>query len=288
MKRIVFHLMMAAGLTYSAVAETPEPHVPNTVSAGSPFAISTNGQGRATLYLLGPSHAVKRTIELGREQQVSGADIDASGLYQVVVCNGDGCGNTSLQVLPAAPARVNFFLHPSRVPVSTSGAIGATAIVFDRYKNLVLDPAKVDFRLTLPDGPSSTRSVQTVRGIAWFGLDSRPKQGKLQVVASVDGTSEPRVIQQVASEACGLRMTATPSGNSVILQTDPVRDCTGNALPDGTIVSFTKIDGAGTSTVDTPIKKDRAVAKFQVSGPSRISVACGAVVGNEISTGGTR
>lgn len=288
MKRIVFYLVIAAALTGSAFSQIPEPHVPSSVTAGNPVAISTSGRGSATLYLLGPSRAVKRTIELGREQQMTGADIDVSGTYQVVVCNSDGCGNARLQVHPAAPARVDFFLHPSRVPVSTSGAISATAIVFDRYQNIVLDPTKVDFRLTPPDGPSSTRSVPTVRGIAWFSLDSRPKQGKLEVVASLDGTSEPRVIQQVASEACGLRMTATPSGNSLMLQTDPVRDCAGNPLPDGTIVSFTKSDSAGTSTVDTPIKKDRAVAKFQVSGPSRISVACGAVVGNEISTGGTR
>jgi len=117
-------------------------------------------------------------------------------------------------------------------------------------------------------------------------MDSRASQGTLEVNAKLDDTTEPRVIQQVASEACGLRMTAVPAGTTITLQTDPIRDCKGNPLPDGTIVSFTKIDGAGKSTVDTPIKKDRAVAQFSVSGPARISVACGVVVGNEIAWGG--
>jgi hypothetical protein len=117
-------------------------------------------------------------------------------------------------------------------------------------------------------------------------MDSQPSQGTLEVTATLGDTTEPRVIQQVASEACSLRMTATSGNRSVNLQTEPIRDCAGNPLPDGTIVSFTKIDGAGKSTVDTPIKKDRAIAQFALSGPARISVACGVVVGNEVSVGG--
>jgi hypothetical protein len=163
--------------------------------------------------------------------------------------------------------------------------VNGTALVSDRYHNTVIAPTKVDFHLSL-GGESSTRSVQSVRGIAWFEMGSRPKQGALQVVASVDDTAEPRVIQQVASEACGLRMSAAPGGHLVKLQTDPIRDCAGNPLPDGTIVSFTKTDAAGKSTVDTPIKKDKATAQFEVSGPAHISVACGVVLGNELTLGG--
>jgi hypothetical protein len=188
-------------------------------------------------------------------------------------------------VLPAKPARLAFLLHPSRVPVSTPNAVNGTALVSDRYHNTVLAPAKVDFHLSLGE-ESSTRSVQTGRGIAWFEMGSRPKQGALQVVASIDNTEEPRVIQQVASEACGLRISAAPAGRLVELQTDPIRDCAGNPLPDGTIVSFTKTDSAGKSTVDTPIKKDKATAQFELSGPAHISVACGVVVGNELTLGG--
>ena len=61
-----------------------------------------------------------------------------------------------------------------------------------------------------------------------------------------------------------------------------MRDCSGNALPDGTVVSFTKIDQGGKSTVDTPIKKSVARMQFRVRGPAQISVACGVVLGNEI------
>lgn len=276
-------VMVASALP--ALSQTVTLHAPPSVSAGSSFAIATSGRGSATFYLVGPSHVVKRTIELGQEITILGQDVTSSGSYQAVACDSEGCVNTVFQVLPSAPAHLTFLLHPSRVPVATPNAVNGTALVSDRFHNTVIAPAKVDFRLSLA-GESSTRSVQTTRGVAWFEMGSRPKQGALQVVASLGATTEPRVIQQVASEACGLRMTATPAGRLVKLETDAIRDCAGNPLPDGTIVSFTKTDIAGRSTVDTPIKKDKAMAQFQVSGPAHISVACGVVVGNEVSLGG--
>jgi hypothetical protein len=75
-------------------------------------------------------------------------------------------------------------------------------------------------------------------------------------------------------------------GNTVTLETDPVRDCSGNALPDGTVVSFTKVDRAGKSTVDTPLKKGVARTQFSIHGQAQISVACGVTLGNEIGLNG--
>jgi hypothetical protein len=65
-----------------------------------------------------------------------------------------------------------------------------------------------------------------------------------------------------------------------------VRDCSGNALPDGTVVTFTKVDQAGKTTVDTPIKKGIARTQFDVKGPTHMSVACGVVLGNEVALNG--
>jgi hypothetical protein len=113
-------------------------------------------------------------------------------------------------------------------------------------------------------------------------INSTPHEGRVQVTAVLDKVEEARVIQQVAAEACGLRMKAVTSGDTAVLETDPIRDCSGNALPDGTVVSFTKIDKAGKSTVDTPIKKGVARMQFSMHGPAQIDVACGVVLGNEI------
>jgi hypothetical protein len=155
--------------------------------------------------------------------------------------------------------------------------------VFDQYFNLVLTPAPVDFRIAPADGTGFSRQVSTRHGVAWMRMSSTPHEGRVQVTSVLGNAEEARVIQQVAAEACGLRMKAVPGGNAVTLETDPVHDCSGNALPDGTVVSFTKIDKAGKSTVDTPIKKGVARTQFSLDGPAQIGVACGVVLGNEVA-----
>lgn len=261
---------------------------PSSVSAGSSFSIATSGTGSATFYLLGPSHVVKRTIQLGQDLPIVGSDVVVSGSYQAVACDSSGCTRTTFQVLPSSPVRLSFLVHPSRVPVSAADAINATALVFDRFDNTVLERTNVEFHFSSAAGFAFGRTVPTARGIAWLQIGSTSKQGPLRVVASVGEAAEARIIQQVASEACGLRIQGISGPRTVRLQTDPVRDCGGNPLPDGTVVSFTKIDDAGRSTVDTPIKKGVASAQFAVSGRARISVACGVVLGNEISVSGER
>ena len=93
-------------------------------------------------------------------------------------------------------------------------------------------------------------------------------------------------MQQVASDACNLRIRANWLNRQLWVETDPVRDCSGNAVPDGTVVSFTKKDAAGTTTVDAPIKRGVAKVQMPVTGAARITVASGVATGNE-TVGGT-
>jgi hypothetical protein len=266
-------------------AEAAELHVPASLEAGQAFSIPTEGTGQATLYFIGPDHVVKRSVSLGRDLQIQSSDVNAAGRYQVVICD-SSCASATFQVQPTKPAHLSFFLHPSRVPVSTPNSIDATAFAFDQYYNLVLNPTQVDFLITPAKGNGFFRPASTRNGVAWMRMDSTSREGPVEVTAALGGVKEPRVIQQVAAEACGLHMKAVESGNMVILETDPVRDCTGNPLSDGTVVSFTKVDNAGKSTVDTPIKKGVARTQFRLHGPAQISVACGVVLGNEVTIKG--
>lgn len=259
---------------------------PQHVVAGTSFSIASSGSGGATFYLIGPGHVAKRQIDLGQEIAVKFNEVKTAGRYIAIACGGDGCSSVGFYVEAAQPTRISFLLHPSRVPVSARDSINATAFVFDKFHNPVLTPGTVDFRIIPKTGAPFERSVKTERGIAWIRLDSTPREGAVKVVASSGEASESRVIQQVASDACNLRIKATRGPKGVLIETDPVRDCSGNALPDGTIVSFTAIDDRGTTTVDAPIKKGVARTELQISGNTKISVASGVVTGNEISLGG--
>jgi hypothetical protein len=269
----------------SAIAQAAELRVPPVVEAGKAFTIPASGSGQATLYLIGPDHVVKRSMNLGSDLQIQSSDVQAAGRYQVIVCDSQ-CTSASFEVQAAQPAHLSFFLHPSRVPVSTRDSIDATAFVFDPYFNLILTPSTIDFQVTPASGASFSRKASTHDGVTWMRMDSTPHEGPVKINAVLGSVEEARVVQQVAAEACSLHMKAIPSGDSVTLETDPIRDCSGNPLPDGTVVSFTMTGKDGKSTVDTPIKKGIARAQLSVPGPARISVACGVVLGNEVTLNG--
>ena len=282
--------LLVASLAFCLVAAlslaAQELQLPATVSAGSGFSIPTSGSGSATFYLIGPSSAVKRQVELGRDIHVQPQQVVSAGRY-IALLRGSGASQSgSFYVVSAKPASLGFLAHPSRIPVGQHDGIIGVAFVFDKWHNLVRRPETVDFRLAATDAPPATQSVRSRDGVAWVLINSGRKAGNAQFVAALGGIEERRVIQQVASEPCHLQIRAERNPKGVLVQTAPVRDCSGNPVSDGTVVTFTANSAAGLSTVDVPIKKDIAQAELQVPGPATISVASGVVMGNEVKVGG--
>lgn len=260
-----------------AEANAADLRVPSTVTAGSGFSIATPGSGSATLYLVGPGIAAKRQVQLGQDIRLSADDLRNAGYYTVVV----GEDSASFFVTAAAVSSIAFLARPSRVPSDTPNVISGTAFLFDKYQNLILQPAPVKFDLTV-NGQTSGRTETSKDGVAYAKLDSSKKEGPAQFVASSGNASVRRVVQQVASDPCSIRMTAQPDKNGILVRTDPIHDCAGNPVPDGTIVTFTATDPHGKSTVDARIKQGIAQAQLPASSGATISVASGVVVGNEI------
>jgi len=81
-------------------------------------------------------------------------------------------------------------------------------------------------------------------------------------------------------------MKAQKTERSIIVETDPIKDCSGNAVPDGTIVTFIEVTDKGRTTVDARIKRGTARAELPLSSNGTISVASGVVTGNELHLGG--
>ena len=269
-----------------ALVQAAELRPPAQTTAGTPFSIVSSGAGEGTFYLIGPAQISKRKMN-GGEIAVQGDEVEQSGTYTAILC-ADQCTSVHFYVRPAQASRLSLLVHPSRVPVAASNAISAVAFVFDRFHNLVLSPQKVDFKVVPPEGAAISQSKTTANGAAWIRLTSARKGGPAKVGASIGDVAEIRVVQQVASDACNLRIKAIPGPKGISVETDPVRDCSGNFVPDGTVVSFTKTDSSGKTTVDAPIKRGVARVEMAVSGPARISVASGVVNGNELSLGGAR
>ena len=257
---------------------------PSAAAAGTANSIATTGNGPGTFYLVGPSTAVKRAIHLGDEIVLSAKELQSAGKYMAIVCASD-CRSVGFFVAPAKPASLTLLVHPSRVPEGLNDAVSGVAMPFDEFRNLVLSPSTVNFQLIAKDSDPISHRVSTQNGIAWFRTNSGKATGALQFVASIDDVSVRRVVQQVASDPCSLRIKGERTAKGIVVETDPVRDCTGNPVPDGTIVTFTATNGTETDTVDAPIKQGVARAEMMATGPVVISAASGVVMGNELRVG---
>ena len=276
---MIFTMFAAAGVR-------AELKLPANPAAGQAMTIGTSGEGDATLFLIGPGQVIKRQVRRGQDVAIKGEEVRDAGKWIAILRGGGRSESQVFWVKPGTPENLNFLARPSRVPVARPGVISGLAVVFDKYQNLVLDPKPVTFSLSV-NGSGPSQTVTTRNGLAWISSSSARKAGAAQFVATLGDTSVRRVVQQVASDPCNLRMhVAQRSRDQVVVETDPIRDCTGNPVPDGTIVTFTQTDGSGRSTVDARIKKGIARAQLPASDKATVTVAAGVVLGNELHLGG--
>lgn len=261
-------------------------NLPQTVTAGAAFSIPTNGSGSALLYIVGPGQVLKRNVQLGSAVTIPAGVLYNAGRY-VAVLSGGANDSGQFEVVPSQqPASISFLAEPSRLPVGEPNGVSGEAYVYDAYHNLIVRPMPVSFDLSNPSSATESRTVTTRNGVAWTQLNSASKQGNGKFVAHVGDVAETRVIDEVPGDPCSLNMSAKPDGSDVLLQTSPVKDCGGNPVPDGTIVSFTETRGDQQSTADVPLKKDVVSVKMPSWPGATISVASGVVAGNQIRWGG--
>ena len=277
--RICAAIYLAA--TFAAVCGGQELRVPDSAVAGNDSTISTTGSGKAIFYLAGPGVSLKSDVTLGEDVHVASQDLRNAGDYVAILCS-DTCRSARFYVSAAKLAVLTFLVHPSRVPVAQNDAISGAAFPFDQYRNLVLTSVNVTFQMTAKDSSLFSHVERTQNGVAWFRTASGKSAGPLQVVASLDDLTARRAVQQVASEACNLRITGQRTKTGIVVQTEAVHDCAGNALSDGTIVTFTANGLHGKATVDAPIKQGVARAQMDTTGAAVVSAASGVVMGNEI------
>lgn len=287
MRKIAFIALTIAACWFAAgQANGAELRVPDKTVAGMNLSIATSGSGEGTLLLIGPGEVIKHNIRLGENAEIRGEELKHAGRWIAVVRGGSSPQSQVFWVEPGKPENLSFLARPSRVPVDRPGVISGVAFTFDKFQNLVVQPVPVTFTLSV-GGTSASHTVTSKDGVAYAASSSAKKAGAAQFVARVDDVTVNRVVQQVASDPCNLRMKiAGHNKDQVILETDPIRDCTGNPVPDGTIVTFIETDKTGRSVVDARIKKGIARAELPASPGAHITVASGVVLGNELNVGG--
>ena len=257
--------------------------IPKSIAAGDGFSIQSAGNGKATLYIVGPNQVLERAIERGGTAFFAPGALQNAGHYLVVLKADDSAAKGEFDVVAAnKPSELSFFARPSRLPIGLHDGITGAVYIFDAYKNLITAPAPVSFELSTPLGAKQTHVVVTRNGAAFTEMDSTAQQGSDRFVARVGDIASTRVVGQVPGDPCGIKMTAQPSGQQIRLETAPLRDCSGNAVPDGTIVTFTETYGETQTTVDVPLKRGIAQVDMPAHNGATLSAASGVVLGNQI------
>jgi hypothetical protein len=275
----------------SAWSQSSLVRFPATVEAGTAFSVPTTGSGQATLYIVGPADTIRRKIQLGENLAFGPDDLHNAGHYIAFLISGSSIQDAQFDVVPSRqPGTLSFLAKPSRLPVNLSNGLSGVVYAFDVFRNLVLQPQQVSFELSDAAGRAESRTATTRNGVAWVKMNSAAKAGPAQFQAAAGNVHEKRVIQQVPGDPCTIKMSARGSGprtaQRVALETEPVRDCNGNPVPDGTIVTFTETYPGGQSTVDVPLKRGVARTEMPARNGAVISVASGVVMGNEIHWSG--
>ena len=281
----------AAAMTAAtaAIGQSSNMTLPPSVVAGSAFSIATSGSGKAVLYIVGPGQAVRRDVEMGQPVSFAAGVLYNAGHYLVILAKDSTTDTEALDVVPAPnPETLGFLAQPSRLPVGVHNGISGAVYVFDAYHNLMTTPMTASLELSNSSGTVQSRSIPTLNGLAWAEIDSASKEGTVKFVARVGGISSTRIIDQVPGDPCAITISAQPENGKLLVQTAPVHDCSGNAIPDGTIVTFTETYNDMQSTVDVPLKQGVARVTMPAYKGSKISAASGVVAGNEIIWDGGR
>jgi hypothetical protein len=265
------------------LAQNEALQAPKSIGAGDPFSIQTTGSGKATLLIVGPTQFLKRDIERGQSVSFAPGTLHNAGHYLVILKTDSSSYTTEVDVSASStPSELTFLARPSRLPVGLHDGITGAVYVFDAYKNLITAPASISFELSNPSGATQTHVVQAHNGAAFTAMDSTQQQGADKFTARLGSVTSTRIVGQVPGDPCGIKMSAKPSGQQIELETEPLRDCSGKAVPDGTIVTFTETYAGAQTTADVPLKRGIAQVDMPAHNGALLSAASGVVLGNQI------
>ena len=170
-----------------------------------------------------------------------------------LVCNDSVYASSKITLMPNLKKnkRIESYLGP---PSITAGGADYTMLVTaptDIFDNPLRDATQISVKKQFNATIEET-TVLLKNGIAWKHLYGTKKSGRLLVAASANhATSKELTAQVYPANATDFNLTyhsnhTYADGNQVItFSTDTLKDNFGNTVSEGTLVTFTIIDGKG-------------------------------------------
>ena len=108
-----------------------------TIEAGRSFSVSTAGDGKAVLYIVGPGQALRRDVQLGQKIVLAAGEIHNAGHYSALLVGPSSTQTADFDVTASQTSNLSFLAKPSRLPVDLHDGISGVVYVFDAFQNLV-------------------------------------------------------------------------------------------------------------------------------------------------------
>jgi hypothetical protein len=234
-----------------------------TVTVGA--AAAADGQP-ATLTMLGSygPRMYRGTFARGTARfLIPGGDTQQSGRATLVVAAGAARGEAALTLAPDAPVDpITPLVGGRSITADTKHWVISVVVPFDRFGNPVAEGTPVSMRALHPGDQLELKQTQIRNMLAWSRMYSRTRAGRTTVSVTAAGKYGPdATFSEVPGWPAPFTLSASPANlpadgrQFVTLRTDVVRDDYGNAMLDGTLVTF---------VVDIPAGKPRFIPAYTI------------------------
>ncbi len=257
-------LSLAGGLALRA---------PATVAAGDPLRIMVERadapEGMPVTLVAQTSYGplvVTAPFHAGMaEFRLPASATHAAGMVTLTAHADAAIGRTELVITPGPPIDPITPLVGPRTIIADGTHWGTlSAIPFDAFGNPVAEGTPVQFRLLRPDGSLEMINTRVTNLLAWQRINSSTHAGRTVVVVTAGEAHGPEAsLNETPGWPVAFRLSADPPGlpadgsRLLTLRTSPIKDRYGNALLDGTLVTF---------VVDTPGALPRFIPAITIGG----------------------
>jgi hypothetical protein len=209
---------------------------------------------------------------------IPGDDTHQSGTVALTATAGAARGDTQLTFEPGTPVEPITPLVGARSIIADTRHWSMSVVVpFDRFGNPVAEGTPVELRALHPDDQLELQHTQVRNLLAWARFFSRTRAGRTTVAATADGKHGPdTTFSEVPGWPAPFTLSASPANlpadgrQFVTLHTDVIRDEYGNAMLDGTLVTF---------VVETPDGEPRFIPAYTIDGVAKAQLQAPGVPG---------
>jgi hypothetical protein len=160
------------------------------------------------------------------------------------------------QVLPGSPQAVDLLTTANNLTAYGAAKTMLVALPRDAWGNPPPDTLHINASVQFPDTPAQPVNFRYHAGIGWTWLSSQNKPGRVRIQMQLADAYASLELNQVAGSPARIVFAVSPDcaladGRDLVTLTATVTDESGQAVTNGTLVTFLMENGSGSSqTID--------------------------------------